>query len=55
MRQVGFLDDSPDPSPIPQDIMAMVQSAHDVLVAEWDKRYPENPVPGTGKESDEDD
>lgn len=52
LRCRGFLDDAPDPAAIPSEVMDAIESGCNRLIAEWDRRYPENPVIDAGENDD---
>ena len=44
LRERAFLDGEPPPREVPFEILEAIHAAHDLLCAEWDLRYPHNPV-----------
>ena len=46
LRTGAFMDDSPDPSEVPSELVALVKSTTNWqrLRVEWDRMYPDNPV-----------
>lgn len=44
LRTGRFLDTSPDPKPIPRELLALIQQNHALLIEQWNIRYPENPA-----------
>jgi hypothetical protein len=44
LRSGGFMDADPPPGDVPKEIVALVQENLARLCAEWDARYPSNPV-----------
>ncbi len=44
LRSLDFLNDSPNPSSIPEDLLGEIEDNHDWLNSKWDAKYPENPV-----------
>ena len=53
LRECKFLDKTPAPSDVPEQLMATVHQNYAFLCSEWDKMYPNNPIRGIhgGKES----
>jgi hypothetical protein len=50
LRSLRFLDKQPDPSEVPDEVVAEIKRQMELLRREWDAMYPENPI-----ESKEDD
>lgn len=52
LRTGEFMDDVPDPSDVPIDLIGHIKSEEtwQLLQAEWDKKYPGNPVSGDDDE-----
>lgn len=48
LRTGEFMDDSPDPSEIPEELIELIkaEATWQQLCDEWDQMYPENPVAG---------
>lgn len=46
LREPGFLDSVPNPRDVPTEVVDVVNAKMEELRAEWDRRYPENPVLG---------
>ena len=44
LRDGEFLDEEPDPSDVPTELVSWVREQHSELVRQWDRMYPENPV-----------
>ncbi|HEX8390747.1 MAG TPA: hypothetical protein VF665_00200 [Longimicrobium sp.] len=44
LRDGRFLDRRPPPSEVPDTLLTIVTSAFPVLIEEWDRKYPHNPV-----------
>ena len=44
LRDGAFVDKEPPPGDVPDDLVHFVREHVGVLVAEWDRMYPENPV-----------
>ena len=44
LRTQQFLDANPDPSEIPEEVLAAIRTARSLLRREWDRMYPENPI-----------
>jgi hypothetical protein len=53
LRERTFLDDAPDPTGVPAEIVTEVLRQLVVLCREWDAMYPENPI--ASKEEEDDD
>jgi hypothetical protein len=52
LRDGRFLDRRPPPSHVPEELVQLVIGAFPVLIAEWDRKYPHNPV-GSGETADD--
>lgn len=50
LRDLSFMDDSPDPSRVPADLMDFVRDNVDQLIEAWDRMYPHNPVDSGGSD-----
>jgi hypothetical protein len=52
LRTGEFMDDVPDPSEVPSDLINHIKSEETwrLLQEEWDKKYPGNPVSGENDE-----
>jgi hypothetical protein len=52
LRTGEFMDDSPDPSEVPDELIELIEDEANwqLLCNEWDKMYPNNPVSGGEKE-----
>ncbi len=52
LRTGAFMDDSPDPSEVPDELVALVESEANwqQLRDTWDEMYPDNPVSGQENE-----
>lgn len=52
LRTGNFLDDSPDPSEVPQELLELITADANWqrLCDEWDRMYPNNPVSGEESE-----
>jgi hypothetical protein len=48
LRAGEFMDQQPDPSDVPEEIIAFVKEEENwsLLCEEWDRKYPTNPVHG---------
>ena len=46
LRECRFMDKTPAPSDVPEELMAAVHQNHAFLCSEWDKMYPNNPIRG---------
>ncbi len=46
LRDRRFLDDSPHPREVPEEIHRILRSRRGALQEAWDRMYPENPVGG---------
>lgn len=44
LREQDFLDKRPPPREVPLQLQEYIQSNRDLLIAQWDKMYPMNPV-----------
>ena len=44
LRDGGFLDREPSPRRLPAQLVSYVLDQVDLLRAEWDRRFPDNPV-----------
>ena len=44
LRERAFMDAIPDPSQVPVEVMEEITRQHNVLVREWDRIHPSNPV-----------
>ncbi|MBB4637583.1 hypothetical protein [Longimicrobium terrae] len=44
LRDGRFLDRRPPPSEVPDALVVIVTSAFPLLIEEWDRKYPHNPV-----------
>ena len=44
LRTGHLLDKEPPPADLPTDLLAVVRSNIPLLIDEWDRMYPENPV-----------
>lgn len=54
LRDLRFLDTSPSPKDVSDEVTAEVGVQIEVLRREWDVRYPENPIGSIGEDDDED-
>jgi hypothetical protein len=56
LRTGAFLDDSPDPADVPEDLIELIhdEAAWQRLCDEWDRMYPDNPVVADENEEHED-
>jgi hypothetical protein len=52
LRRKIFLDPSPDPGEVPDEILAEIEKNYKKLCRQWNNRFPKNPVAG---EEDDDD
>jgi hypothetical protein len=52
LRTEEFMDDSPDPSEVPEELIALIkaEATWQRLCDEWDRMYPDNPVAGEENE-----
>ena len=46
LREHRFMDKTPAPSDVPEELMAQVRESYASLCNEWDKMYPNNPIRG---------
>ena len=46
LRERHFMDKTPTPSDVPEELMALVHDNFASLCDEWDKMYPNNPILG---------
>lgn len=46
LRERRFMDKTPPPSDVPEELMAMVLENYALLCDEWDRMYPSNPIRG---------
>ena len=46
LRELQFMDKTPAPSDVPEELMAQVRENYASLCNEWDKMYPNNPIRG---------
>lgn len=46
LRERRFMDKTPLPSGVPEELMLQVRESYALLCNEWDKMYPNNPVRG---------
>lgn len=46
LRDREFMDNTPDPSDVPEDLIDFIDRNWQLLCSEWDKIYPNNPVAG---------
>jgi hypothetical protein len=55
LRAGKFLDDSPDPADVPEELIQQIRAEQtwQRLCDEWDRMYPDNPVAGHETEEDE--
>jgi hypothetical protein len=55
LRTGIFLDDSPDPADVPEELVEHIRAEEtwQRLCEEWDRMYPDNPVAGEGTEEHE--
>ena len=53
LRAGEFLDDDPDPSDVPNELIDEIERNIDLLRREWDARYPENPVASEEEPADD--
>lgn len=44
IRTLCFLDPKPDPSKVPDEILALIHQRIDELSRQWNERFPRNPV-----------
>jgi hypothetical protein len=44
LRGRDFIDESPDPSDVPQQVLDAIKAGYDELCGQWDLRFPKNPV-----------
>jgi hypothetical protein len=44
LRAGGFMDESPEPKEVPQDLIDFIVTNLAVLRAQWDAMYPKNPI-----------
>ena len=44
IRKLCFLDPKPDPSQVPDEIVALIDQRIDELSQQWNERFPQNPV-----------
>jgi hypothetical protein len=53
LRTGGFMDDSPDPSEVPEELIELIEEEANWqrLCDEWNKMYPNNPI--SGEETEE--
>ncbi len=49
LRDRKFMDPSPDPSLIPNELLSEIDANWKWLCDSWDAKYPENPVGGQGR------
>lgn len=50
LRGREFLDDRPNPSDVPDEVLNAIDANHDELCKEWDSSFPKNPVRGCEEE-----
>lgn len=53
LRDLRFLDTSPNPRDVSGEVTDQVRDRIEVLRREWDVRYPENPIGSVGENDDE--
>jgi hypothetical protein len=48
LRERAFLEDEPDPQGVPNELIKFIkqEETHKLLVAAWNRMYPNNPVAG---------
>lgn len=46
LRERRFMDKTPTPSDVPEELMAKVDEDYTLLCDEWNKMYPGNPIRG---------
>ena len=46
LRERQFMDRTPTPSDVPEQLMALVHENYALLCDEWDKMHPNNPIRG---------
>lgn len=44
LRGKNFLDESPNPSDVSQQVLGAIKAEYDELCRQWDVRFPKNPV-----------
>ena len=52
LRERRFMDKTPTPSDVPEELMAKVHEDYTLLCDEWDKMYPGNPIRGDHGDKD---
>lgn len=50
LRDLEFMDTSPDPSRVPNDLVEFIHSKVEDLKAAWDRMYPHNPIDSSGSD-----
>lgn len=44
IRSPGFMDRRPNPSDVPEEVVAHIMKSMKTLREEWDRKHPQNPV-----------
>ena len=53
IRQKDFLEQDPDPSEIPEEVMKAIEVNYPLLCKEWNRIHPKNPVVVPEENADE--
>ena len=52
LRECRFMDKTPTPSDVPEELIEQILENYAFLCSEWDKMYPNNPVRGSHGDRD---